>query len=103
MDAAHVGVRTRARAMAMSMVTEEMDDLGVVKRRKLSNEKLRSKFGQIKAHDDCEINGNLVIEDELVAQVACCCSTGSTEKLKVLDLEVMYQVNFILYYKLFSC
>ncbi|KAJ0704137.1 putative cyclin-dependent kinase inhibitor domain-containing protein [Helianthus annuus] len=96
MEVTQVGVRTRARAMAM--VNEEIADNSVaVKRRKLSNDKLRSPsstFVETKVVDR-EICVNNVLKDIqndcYDAAVSCrstsCCSSSTGSIVKVSDLE----------------
>ncbi|KAF5769721.1 putative cyclin-dependent kinase inhibitor [Helianthus annuus] len=102
MEVTQVGVRTRARAMAI--VEEEIADNSVaVKRRKLGNDKLRSPsstFVETKVVDR-EICVNNVLKDiqndcydgavscrsSGVSASCCSSSTGSMEKPKVSDLE----------------
>ncbi|KAI7743832.1 hypothetical protein M8C21_026968 [Ambrosia artemisiifolia] len=97
-----VGVRTRARAMAMA--NEEItDNSGAVKRRKLHHDKLRSPasstFVETKGldRDVCDNNVLKDIQNDCCdaavsfrssgVPASCCSSTGSMEKLKVSDLD----------------
>ncbi|XP_076933807.1 cyclin-dependent kinase inhibitor 7-like isoform X2 [Bidens hawaiensis] len=105
-----VGVKTRARAMAMAK-DEVADNSVAVKRRKLGNEKLKSPSPVVEtksSSDKCEVHVNLnsVLKEKqsgcnCEADVStrsggvtgsCCSSTGSIEKLiKVSDLESVDQ------------
>ncbi|XP_024986147.1 cyclin-dependent kinase inhibitor 7-like [Cynara cardunculus var. scolymus] len=101
MEFTQVGVRTRARAMPI-VGEEAADNLGAVKRRKIGNGKLRSPSSTF-------VQTNTFVRENYVnsapeqdlddsgdssaslrssgVPASCCSSTGSTEKLKVSDLE----------------
>lgn len=101
MEVTQVGVRTRARAMAI-VREEAADNLGAVKRRKIGNGKLTSPsstYVQTKTLDRENYVNSAREEDpgdsgnysaslrSSGVPASCCSSTGSTEKLKVSDLE----------------
>ncbi|XP_076933808.1 cyclin-dependent kinase inhibitor 7-like isoform X3 [Bidens hawaiensis] len=90
-----VGVKTRARAMAMAK-DEVADNSVAVKRRKLGNEKLKSPSPVVEtksSSDKCEKQSGCNCEADVSTRSggvtgSCCSSTGSIEKLiKVSDLE----------------
>ncbi|KAI3794084.1 hypothetical protein L1987_36709 [Smallanthus sonchifolius] len=100
MEVTQVGVRTRDRAMAM-MTEETADNSGAVKRRKLSNEKLRSPsstFVEVETKTiDCEKRNDCcdaAASSRSGGVPACCCSsTGAMEILKGSDLEEIVETG----------
>lgn len=110
MEVTQVGVRTRARAMAIER-EEAADNMGEVKRRKIGNGKLRSKLVQTKTLDRESYINSAPEEypgDHASASLrscgvpaSCCSSTGSMEKLKVSDLgEESVEIETVARYKL---
>ncbi|KAI3520996.1 hypothetical protein L1887_10452 [Cichorium endivia] len=102
-----VGVRTRARAMAM-VAEETANNSRAVKRMKIGNEKLSSgssTFEQTKTVDR-EIYVNSAPEDPSDScdsggvPASCLSSSGTMEKLKVADLEESFESETAAAYKL---
>ncbi|KAI3799038.1 hypothetical protein L1987_34326 [Smallanthus sonchifolius] len=97
MEVTQVGVRTRDRAMAM-MTEETADNSGAVKRRKLSNEKLRSPSStfvevETKTIDYEKRNDCCASSRSGGVPASCCSSTGAMGKLKGSDLEEIVETG----------